>query len=155
MPKPVSTAQDAELQQRMDRQRLLAQQDDLTGAEKAELLELTTILTAVFCTGWPIEERIAAAIGEPVLRALRAKKLVALESATAVFFDFKGSPSGGTQIWIDINEETDLFRVQLLQVHGARGSKHWRRTRIQGKSGVTPLGLSRVVQDLSRHGARR
>jgi hypothetical protein len=155
MPKPLSTAQNAELQRRMSRQQVLAQQDELTVAEKAELLELTTVLSAVFSTGWPIADRIAAAIGEPVLRALGAKDLQALESATAVYFDFKGSPSGGTRFWISVNEETDLFGVQLLRRHGTPLTEQSRQTRIQGKRGVSLLDLSRVILDLSRHGARR
>lgn len=155
MSKPLLHAQQAELERRMSRQRVLAEQDTLTVAEKAELLELSTSLTAVFCTGWPVAERLVAAIGQPVLDSLEATKLRALESGTGAFFDFSGSPSGGTRFWITFDEETDLCRVQLMRRHGTTRSEQSRLTLIQGKSGVALLDLSQVVQTLSRHGARR
>lgn len=102
-----------------------------------------------------IADRIKAALGQPLLKSLSATKLRAMESGTGARFDFKGSPSGGTRFWITLDDVTDLFRVQLVQPHGTPGSKHWRETLIQGKSGVAFSDLSRVVEDLSRHGAPR
>lgn len=100
-----------------------------------------------------IADRIRSALGEPLLKSLRASPLQALESGDTAFFDFSGSPSQGTRFWITFDDETGLCRVQLMRRHGMPLSERSRETLIQGKRGVAWSELARVVQALSQHGA--
>jgi hypothetical protein len=93
-------------------------------------------------------DAILKAIGQATLNSIGAKGITIFESGSGLSFSFKGSPSGGNQLTVTGDDGEAPYRVGLARVTPS----HPAGKPIQGKRGVLPDALGRVILELSRHG---